>query len=209
LICDDALRFDYDSVLSEMCPEYTQTKLISNLPYSVATPLILQLIPLRRCFSFLMVMVQREVAQRILAAPGTKGYSALTLRCRYEADARAVAQVSRTAFYPKPEVDSTLIRLDLLPGPRVSVQSPDLLFRIVRAAFGQRRKMLRNALLQGGITAEPTILERTLVETDIDPMRRGETLTLDEFAKLADRLFAMQAILPQQALLGDGDVVHN
>ena len=209
LICDDALGFDYVSVLGEMFPGHKQAKLVSNLPYSVATPLLIQLIPLRRCFSFLLVMVQREVAQRLLSAPGEEGYSALTLRCRYEADVSRVAHVSRTAFYPKPAVDSTLVRLDLLPGPRVSVQSPDLLFRIVRAAFGQRRKMLRNALLHAGIMAEPTALERTLVDVDIDPKRRGETLNLDEFARLADHVYAMRAISPQQALLGEGDVAHS
>src|SRR5574337_2102212 len=191
LICGDALEFDFIDVIGNMFPAYKRAKLVSNLPYSVATPLILQLIPLRRCFSFLLVMVQREVAQRLLAAPNEEGYSALTLRCRYEADVSAVAQVSRTAFYPRPAVDSTLVRLDLLPGPRVSVQSPDLLFRIVRAAFGQRRKMLRNALLHADIMADSTALERALVDADIDPKRRGETLSLDEFARLADRLYAM------------------
>ena len=194
LICGDALEFDFIDAIGTMFPAYQRAKLVSNLPYSVATPLILQLIPLRQCFSFLLVMVQREVAQRLLAAPGEEGYSALTLRCRYEAEASAVAHVSRTAFYPRPAVDSTLVRLDLLPEPRVAVQSPDLLFRIVRAAFGQRRKMLRNALLHAGITAESTALERTLVDADIDPKRRGETLSLDEFARLADRLYAMRVV---------------
>ena len=195
LICGDALEFDFVDAIGTMFPAYQRAKLVSNLPYSVATPLILQLIPLRQYFSFLLVMVQREVAQRLLAAPDEEGYSALTLRCRYEADAAAVAQVSRTAFYPKPAVDSTLVRLDLLPEPRVTVRSPDLLFRIVRAAFGQRRKMLRNALLHAGIVAEPTHLERILVDADIDPKRRGETLNLEEFARVADRLHAMRAVL--------------
>jgi 16S rRNA (adenine1518-N6/adenine1519-N6)-dimethyltransferase len=106
-------------------------------------------------------------------------------------------------------VDSTLVRLDLLPGPRVTVQSPDLLFRIVRAAFGQRRKMLRNALLNGGIMTEPADLERILADAGIDQKRRGETLNLDEFAQLADRLYAMGVISPQQALPGEGDVAYS
>jgi 16S rRNA (adenine1518-N6/adenine1519-N6)-dimethyltransferase len=209
LICGDALEFDFVDVCSKMCPVHKRAKLVSNLPYSVATPLILQLIPLRRSFSFLLVMVQREVAQRLLASPGKEGYSALTLRCRYEADVSAVAQVPRTAFYPRPAVDSTLVRLDLLPEPRVAVHSPDLLFRIVRAAFGQRRKMLRNALLHAGIMAEPADLERLLEDADIDQKRRGETLSLDEFARLADRLHAMRVISPRQALPGEGDVAYN
>lgn len=209
LICADALSFDFASVLDTMLPKHKQAKLISNLPYSVATPLLLQLIPLRRCFSFLLVMVQREVAQRLLATPGAEGYSALTLRCHYEADVSVVAQVPRTAFYPRPAVDSTIVRLDLLSGPRISVQSPELLFRVVRAAFGQRRKMLRNALLHADIMTEPTAMERTLMDAGIDPKRRGETLSLDEFARLADRVFAMGAISPQQALSGEEDLARN
>ena len=198
LICDDALVFDYVNFLDEMFPGHGRAKMVSNLPYSVATPLILRLIRLPRCFSFLLVMLQREVANRLLAAPGENGYSALTLRCRFEADATAVAQVSRAAFYPRPAVDSTLVRLDLLPRPRVSVRSPALLFRVVRAAFGQRRKTLRNALLGGGIMADSTVLERTLADVGIDPKRRGETLNLDEYARLADHLHTMQGLPPRQ-----------
>ncbi len=198
LICGDGLVFDYPRFLGEMFPGHGRAKLVSNLPYSVATPLILRLIRLHRCFSFLLVMVQREVASRLLAAPGENGYSALTVRCRYEADATAVAHVSRTAFYPRPAVDSTLVRLNLLPRPRVSVQWPDLLFRVVRAGFGQRRKTLRNALLSGGIMADSTAMERTLADVGIDPKRRAETLNLDEFARLADHLYAMQVVpIPQ------------
>ncbi len=192
LICADALVFDYESFLGEMVPRHGRAKLVSNLPYSVATPLILRLIELRRYFSFLLVMLQREVAQRLLAEPGQEAYSALTLRCRYEADVTGVARVSRTAFYPQPAVDSSLVRLDLLSTPRVSVKRPDLLFRVVRAAFGQRRKTLRNALLSGGITADPAAVERALLDIGIDPRRRGETLSLDEFARLADHLHAMK-----------------
>ena len=208
LICGDALVFEYARFLGEMFPGHGRAKMVSNLPYSVATPLILRLIRLHHCFSFLLVMVQREVARRLLAGPGEKGYSALTLRCRYEADATAVAQVSRAAFYPRPAVDSTLVRLDLLPRPRVSVQSPALLFRVVRAAFGQRRKTLRNALLGGGIMADSTALERTLADVGIDAKRRGETLSLDEFASLADRLHAMQ-IVPPPLDPGEGEDVSD
>ena len=191
LICADALVFNYTSFLPEKLRPLGRAKLVSNLPYSVATPLIIRLLSLHRVFSFLLVMVQREVAQRLLAAPGQEGYSALTLRCSYEAEATAVGKVSRTAFHPKPDVDSTLVRLNLLSRPRVAVKRPELLFRVVRAAFGQRRKTLRNALLGAGMMADSTAMERALFDVDIDPKRRGETLTLGEFAKLADHLDAM------------------
>src|SRR5574341_1844581 len=96
LICTDALTLDYPGCLSGKLRPRQRAKLVSNLPYSVATPLIIRLLPLHRVFSFLLVMLQREVAQRLLAAPGQEGYSALTLRCSYEADATAVGRVSRT-----------------------------------------------------------------------------------------------------------------
>jgi len=196
LICADALVFDYASFLGEKLRQGRRAKLVSNLPYSVATPLILRLLPLHRVFSFLLVMLQREVAQRLLAAPGQEGYSALTVRCAYEAEATAVGKVSRTAFHPKPDVDSTLVRLNLLSRPRVPVKRPELMFRIVRAAFGQRRKTLRNALLGAGMMADSTALEQALLDVNIDPKRRGETLTLDEFARLADHLDAMGRFPP-------------
>jgi 16S rRNA (adenine1518-N6/adenine1519-N6)-dimethyltransferase len=190
VFCADALTFDYTGLLTAMLRAAQRAKLISNLPYSVATPIILRLLSLERWFSFLLVMLQREVAQRLVAAPGHEAYSALTVRCRYHADVTVVAQVPRAAFYPRPAVDSTIVRLDLLPQPRVAVHSPDLLFRVVRAAFGQRRKTLRNALAHAGILPEAGALERAVRAAKIDPNRRGETLDLDDFARLADHLYA-------------------
>ncbi|MGH7427687.1 MAG: rRNA adenine N-6-methyltransferase family protein, partial [Candidatus Methylomirabilaceae bacterium] len=96
--------------------------------------------------------------------------------------------VPRTAFYPRPAVDSAVIRLDLLPRPRVEVRHPHLLFRIVRSAFGQRRKTLRNALVNSGLFSNAAAVEQALLEAGIDPKRRGETLALEEFAGLADRV---------------------
>ncbi len=194
LIQADALAFDYATVLGTMLRRDQRARLVSNLPYSIATPLILRLIRLKQCFSDLLVMVQREVAQRLVAAPGTKGYSALTVRCRYDADASVVRWVSRAAFYPRPAVDSALVRLDLLPKPRVPARRPDLLFRIVRAAFGQRRKTLRNALLNSGLFPDAPVLEQALLKEGIDPKRRGETLDLREFAGLADRLDGSEVV---------------
>jgi 16S rRNA (adenine1518-N6/adenine1519-N6)-dimethyltransferase len=193
LIHADALAFDYPTVLGAMLRGGRRARLVSNLPYSIATQLILRLIRLRHCFSDLLVMVQREVAQRLVAEPGTKGYSALTVRCRYDADASVVRWVPRTAFYPRPAVDSALVRLDLLSEPTVPAKRPDLLFRIVRAAFGQRRKTLRNALLNSGLFADGPALERGLLDAGIEPNRRGETLDLREFARLADRLDGSEA----------------
>ncbi len=137
-------------------------------------------------FSALILTVQREVADRLTAAPGEKAYGALTLACRYRADARAVLRIPAAAFHPAPAVESRLVRLDLLPRPRIAVNRPDHLFRVIRAAFGQRRKTLRNALRQAGWPAADA--ESALAASGIVGTRRGETLSLEEFGRLAQAL---------------------
>jgi 16S rRNA (adenine1518-N6/adenine1519-N6)-dimethyltransferase len=134
----------------------------------------------------LVLTVQREVADRLTAAPGGKAYGALTLACRYRADARALLRIPAGAFHPPPEVESCLVRLDLLPRPRIAVDRPDHLFRVIRAAFGQRRKTLRNALRGAGWPV-PAV-ESALAASGIAGARRGETLGLEDFGRLARAL---------------------
>jgi 16S rRNA (adenine1518-N6/adenine1519-N6)-dimethyltransferase len=125
--------------------------------------------------------VQREVAERLTAAPGRKSYGSLTLACQYRASVRSVVAIPRTAFHPAPEVDSALVQFDLLDAPRVRVAEPRQLFAVIRAAFGVRRKTLRNALCRAGWPARD--VEAALDRVGVAAMRR-ETLTLDEFARL-------------------------
>ncbi|MFN3477230.1 MAG: ribosomal RNA small subunit methyltransferase A, partial [Candidatus Methylomirabilales bacterium] len=132
------------------------------------------------------------VAQRLLAPPGGKEYGALTVVCRYQADVELVAKVPKEAFYPRPKVSSALVRLDPLPEPRLKLCDPSLFFRVVRAAFGKRRKMLRNALLQASIVSDREVLEQAFGISGIDPRRRGETLSLEEFGRLSDALSSRQ-----------------
>lgn len=184
----DALRFDFEAHLGAH-PERGRIRVVGNIPYYITTPLILRLLPRRDLFEALYLTVQREVAERIIASPGGKAYGALTLACQYHAEARAVLAIPRAAFYPVPEVDSTLVAFDLLDAPRVSVASPAQLFGVIRAAFGQRRKTLRNALRQAGW---PTAaLDGALDACGIAGGRRGETLTLQEFARLSEALPAL------------------
>jgi 16S rRNA (adenine1518-N6/adenine1519-N6)-dimethyltransferase len=181
----DALQFDFGTHLCSH-PACGRIRVVANIPYYITTPLILRLLGWRALFSTLHLTVQREVAERIGAQPGSKAYGALTLACQYRAETRAVLPIPRSAFHPIPEVDSTLVRFDLLDTPRVSVRSPARLFRVIRAAFGQRRKTLRNALHGGGWSIPD--LEAALDACGITGQRRGETLTLEEFSQLSEAL---------------------
>jgi 16S rRNA (adenine1518-N6/adenine1519-N6)-dimethyltransferase len=181
----DALRFDFLGRLGTH-PERGRIRVVANIPYYITSPLILRLLPWRELFEALYLTIQREVADRLTARPGTKAYGAVTLHCQYYAEARAVLPIPREAFYPIPEVDSMLVGFDLLDVPRVSVSSPQRLFRVIRASFGQRRKTLRNALRQAGWP--PAMLDSALETCGIGGERRGETLTLQEFAQLSEVL---------------------
>lgn len=181
----DALHFDFAARLHDH-PERGRIRVVANIPYYITTPLILRLLRCRGVFQALTLTVQREVAERISASPGSKAYGALTLACQYRAEARPVLSIPRTAFYPMPEVDSTLVHFDLLDAPRVSVRSPGQLFGMIRAAFGQRRKTLRNALRHAGWSG--VALDDALAACGIAGSRRGETLTLEEFARLSEAL---------------------
>lgn len=181
----DGLRFDFAAHLADH-PERGQIRVVANIPYYITTPLILRLLRCRDVFEGLYLTVQREVAERIGARPGTKAYGALTLACQYRAEVRPVLHIPRGAFYPVPEVDSTLLRFDLLDTPRVAVVSEVQLFDVIRAAFGQRRKTLRNALLRAGWPAAG--LDAALEASGVAGGRRGETLVLEEFARLSTAL---------------------
>ena len=187
LFCEDALQFDFAAYL-----QGRKAQVVANLPYSVATPLILRLLSLKGLFSSLLLMLQQEVAQRLLALPGGKEYGALTVACRYQADVTLVAKVPKEAFYPRPKVSSALVRLDPLPEPRLKLRDPSLFFQVVRAAFGKRRKMLRNALLQAPVVSDREALEQAFKISGIDPRRRGETLSIEEFSRLSDAISSCQ-----------------
>ncbi len=185
LVQGDALRLDFGPLFGEERP----WKVIANLPYSIVTPLITRLLSLSDCFSLLLLMVQEEVADRLIASPGKKAYGSLTVLAQYYADVRVVARVPRGAFYPRPRVDSALLRLEPLATPRVAPGDPALFFRLVRTAFAHRRKTLQNALIRSDwVALDRDAIQAILKRAGIDPNRRGETLTLQEFRMLADHL---------------------
>ncbi len=156
-------------------------KLVANLPYNVATPLVARVLETAPSVGSLLVMVQREVGERLAAGPGGRDYGAISVKVAYYGRPRLVGAVPRTVFLPPPNVDSVLVRIDRHAAPPVEVPSPDALFRLVRAGFGQRRKMLRRSL-------QPELADRTLAVLDaagVDPRQRAEALDLDAWAAVA------------------------
>ena len=163
------------------------TTVVANLPYNVASPVLFRLLELRARFPRAVLMLQLEMAERLTARPGTKIYGASSVLVQAFAQVRIAFRVSRRSFLPPPEVDSAIVDIRWSAAPRVDVGDPELFRAVVRAAFGQRRKMLRNALRA---LVEPRGLapEAVLRAADIDPAARAETLDLVAFARLARAL---------------------
>jgi len=160
---------------------------VGNLPYYITTPIIIRLIDAKRLVSSIFLMVQREVAQRLQAEPGSEDYGAITVFVQYHCEIESIMKVSRNVFYPIPDVDSELIRLVIRDNPKVEIRDEGLFFRIVRAAFGKRRKTLLNALSTSEeLGWDREIAQAALDGAGIDAGRRGETLSLEEFGKISD-----------------------
>lgn len=160
----------------------------ANLPYNITTPVITALIE-ANCFSSITVMIQREVALRICAEPGTSDYGAFSVFCQYHADCRVLYDVPPECFYPAPRVMSSVIRMDLRKTPPVEVDNPGLFFRVVRASFAQRRKTLLNGLYATfGSEYSKEELGAILEACDLSKSIRGERLGIAKFAQLAKKL---------------------
>jgi 16S rRNA (adenine1518-N6/adenine1519-N6)-dimethyltransferase len=158
-------------------------KVVGNLPYSISTPLLFRLFAWRQHFSTLVLMMQREVAARIASQRGTKAYGTLSVWCQIHGRVVDKVSVSPEAFFPRPKVHSTILRIELYDEPRLDSEETALLHGLVRAAFGQRRKTLVNALT-GLFQRSRGEIERLLRDAALDPMRRGETLAVEEFIRL-------------------------
>ena len=180
LVTGDALVIDLDTVLGDS-RAFGTWRVVSNLPYNVATPIVMRLLEDAPAVQSLLVMVQREVGERLAAGPGTKAYGAVSVKVSYFASARVVGIVPPTVFVPPPRVESALVHLERHAAPPVAVPSADRLFALVRAGFGQRRKMLRGAL-RAELGAD---VAATLTAAGIDPRARAETLSLADWARLA------------------------
>ena len=186
LIQGDILKQDLATLLNDFPPEHT--KIVANLPYYITTPVLWELLKHRQKIGSCVLTMQTEVAERIISPPGNKRYGALSIGVTYYADAEIVHTIPPSQFFPSPEVDSSVLRLRMRDTPQVAVENEALFFRIVRAAFQSRRKMLRNALLKNGVSISADMLNAICDQLAIDPRRRGETLDIAEFAALANGL---------------------
>ncbi|NLK95347.1 MAG: 16S rRNA (adenine(1518)-N(6)/adenine(1519)-N(6))-dimethyltransferase RsmA [Clostridiales bacterium] len=182
LIHKDALKVDFKEIIGDE----KSVKLVANLPYYVTTPIIIKLLKEGYNFKNLTIMIQKEVAERIDAKPSSKEYGSLSLFVQYYCNTKIIRKVPPTCFIPRPKVDSVVIRLDKLKEPAVKVKDEKLMFDIIRNSFNMRRKTLWNGVKFLGIPKEK--LEKAFENSGIDCKRRGETLSLKEFAELSDAI---------------------
>ena len=183
----DAMKLDLAALVSDKFSGLTVIA-CANLPYNITTPVLTALIE-AGCFASITVMIQREVAQRICAQPGTPEYGAFTLLCQYYADCALLYDVPPSCFLPAPKVTSTVIRMTIREKPPAVVEDPDLFFQVVRAAFAQRRKTLVNCLyplLEKSV--EKQTLSGLLHACNLTETIRGERLTFADFAQLTGKL---------------------
>lgn len=181
IIQGDFLKLELPSLI----PINTVPKVIANLPYAITTPILWKLLEHSDKLGSCVLMMQREVAERIVASPGGKDYGALTIGISYHADTTLIGTLSPNNFYPEPKVESALLRLSMLETPRVTVEDVSFFFRLVRESFRGRRKMLKNSLKRFATSDK---LNEILSNLDIAPQRRPETLDITEFAALANVL---------------------
>ncbi|MDF2591651.1 MAG: rsmA1 [Clostridia bacterium] len=187
VINGDILKLDLKEVLKEHFGD-SKAKVIANLPYYITTPIIMKLLEEKLDLESITIMVQKEVGDRIKAVPGGKIYGALSVAVQYYAKPSQILFVPPQSFIPQPDVDSIVLKLDILPKPAVEVESESMFFRVVKASFGQRRKTLLNALTAGNFGLSKEQIKEVLISVDIEENRRGETLSLQEFANLANTL---------------------
>lgn len=172
--------------LEEMYFQNKPFKVIANLPYYITSPIIMNLLESNLNIDLMVFTLQKEVAQRLTASPGNKDYGAITVAINYYCQAEIITYVSKNVFMPRPNVDSAIVRLIIREQPPVEVENKDIFFNLVKTVFRYRRKTLLNALAQGGNLKDKVDLENLLKNVGIDPMRRGETLSIEEFAIISN-----------------------
>lgn len=184
LVHGDALKMDLDALVEEKLGAPSRFKVVANLPYYITTPLVMHFLEEGFAIDRIVIMVQKEVADRFTATAGTKSYGAITVSLNYHGEVRNAFIVPRHLFTPQPDVDSAVI--DIKPWAEKPLLADDeaMFHRLVKAAFGQRRKTLQNALKM--LNVDMDLLKDAMSECDINGTRRGETLSVEEFVRLSN-----------------------
>ena len=183
---DDVLKVNLKELIEK--EKVKTTKIVANLPYYITTPIIMKLLEERLDIETITVMIQKEVADRLVTKPGTGDTGAITYAIHYYTNPKRVLEVPNTAFIPEPKVNSTVINLEVLKEPKVAVKDEKKLFEVIKTAFMQKRKTLLNALANSNKYGSKEQICKTLELLSIDNRVRSEKLTLEEFAKIADEI---------------------
>ncbi len=186
IVCEDFLDIDLERALAE---SPYKVKVIGNLPYYITSPIIEKLIAGRHNFESVFITIQKEVAERVCAKPGSKIYGSLSVFVQYYTKPCILLDIGKHAFYPEPGVDSAFVELAILQKPSVQANDEEKFFDVVKAGFGQRRKTLLNSLLSSEeIKLDKPGLAELLKKIGIDPNIRAEQLSLEEFARISNAL---------------------
>lgn len=191
IIHSDVLKADVHAVMEQEFAQFKDVMVVANLPYYVTTPILMKLLEERLPIRGIVCMLQKEVGDRISAKPGTKEYGSLSIAVQYYTKAETVMIVPKTVFMPQPNVDSAVIRLTLHDEPPVKVKDEAFFFHVTRSSFAQRRKTILNNLtsqLPDGKLKKESI-QAALQQAGVEESRRGETLTIEEFAQLSNALY--------------------
>lgn len=182
IINEDILKID----LNEITNKYGKIKVVANLPYYITTPIVMKLLEEEYSIESITVMVQKEVGERLCAEPGSKDFGAVTVGVNYYSKSKIIIDVPKDNFMPVPEVDSCVIKLDILSEPPIDVKDKKRFFRLVKAAFSQRRKTINNSLASGEFSKESVL--NALNKLGIDAKLRAENLSIQDFANITNEL---------------------
>ena len=182
----DVMKTDLKQLLKEEFPD-GKAVVCANLPYYITSPVIMKILEERLPIQSLTVMVQKEAAERICAAPGTRQSGAISAAVHYYSEPELLFKVSKGSFMPAPKVDSAVIKLNILKEPPVKVEDEQMFFKVVKAAFSQRRKTLSNSL-SSGLSVSKSVISDILLSAGIDATARAEEMTMEQFAKITELL---------------------
>ena len=187
IINKDILKTDLSEILEDTIKENRKIKFISNLPYYITSPILMKVLEDKVMFENIVVMLQKEVATRLNAKVNTKDYSSFTIAVDYYAEVERLFNVPKTVFVPMPKVDSTVLRVIPRKESKVDVDNQDMFFKVVKAAFMNRRKMVFNSLANG-LALNKDLLKNALLNSGLDEKVRAENITIEQFAKLSNEI---------------------